>query len=120
MTERILGPTGSKRRRRFLWVPIAAAVSVALFMITGAQAVHDIGLFELDRNAVTTSTNDWDHVFSAARDAKNQCTAPTTALGSNALACSFDNDPLGATIFTTGGSKDDLDINSGTPLAANW
>ena len=50
MTERIMGPQGSKRRRRFLWVPIAAAVSVALFMITGAQAVHDIGLFELDPN----------------------------------------------------------------------
>jgi hypothetical protein len=51
MTTRILGPTRSRRRRRFLLAPILLVAVVGLFWIAGAQAVHDNGFFQLDRNA---------------------------------------------------------------------
>ena len=38
MSTRILGPTGSKRRRRFLFVPVLAVVAVSLFLIASASA----------------------------------------------------------------------------------
>jgi hypothetical protein len=38
---RIIGPTGSRRRRRFLLAPILCTAALALFWIAGAQAVRD-------------------------------------------------------------------------------
>jgi hypothetical protein len=40
---RIIGPTGSRRRRRFLLVPILCTAALALFWIAGAQAVRNLG-----------------------------------------------------------------------------
>jgi hypothetical protein len=37
MTEKILGPTGSKRRKRFLLVPFLLVACAAMFWIAGAQ-----------------------------------------------------------------------------------
>ena len=51
MTERILGPEGSTRRRRFLWVPILLVACTSLFLIAGAQAVHNTKFFQLDGDA---------------------------------------------------------------------
>src|SRR4029453_6047737 len=53
MATRILGPTGSRRRRRFLIVPILLVGLTAFFMIAGAQAnpPEQSGFFELDKNA---------------------------------------------------------------------
>ena len=53
MATRILGPTDSRRRRRFLLVPLLAVGLAALFLTAGAQAVHEIGVFQLDGNAST-------------------------------------------------------------------
>jgi hypothetical protein len=39
MSTRILGPTGSKRRRRFLFVPVLAVMAVSLFLIASASGV---------------------------------------------------------------------------------
>jgi len=47
MATRILGPAGSKRRKRFLLAPVLLVALAALFLIGGAQAVHNDGLFEL-------------------------------------------------------------------------
>lgn len=47
MTRAILGPTGSRRRRRFLLAPIIMVALAAVFFAGGAQAVHDDNLFEL-------------------------------------------------------------------------
>src|SRR5215213_7591082 len=73
MAGRIMGPTGSVRRRRWLGVPIAMVMLVALFWIAGAQAVHDDGYLQLDRNAFTSDTigapytgHDWDQVYDPA------------------------------------------------------
>jgi hypothetical protein len=53
MSTRVLGPKGSKRRKRFLLVPILLVACTALFLIGSAQAVHDLE-FQLDGNALST------------------------------------------------------------------
>jgi hypothetical protein len=68
MTQRIAGPKGSKRRRGFLIVPMLAVLAVALFFSTGAGAVHDAGVFELDNNALNNALGgaaageDWENI----------------------------------------------------------
>ncbi|MFY0562200.1 hypothetical protein ACN28E_00025 [Archangium lansingense] len=47
---------------------------------------------------------DWDQVYAHIFDTDPRCA------GLGAVECAFIHDPEGATIFTTGGSKDDLDI----------
>src|SRR5215211_5414450 len=113
MAGRIMGPTGSARRRRWLGVPTAMVMLVALFWIAGAQAVHDDGNFQLDRNAFTSdvlpnggNTNlytghDWDQVYDAATYG-----SPGTTIKS------FQTDGADASIFTGGGSKDVNNITS--------
>jgi hypothetical protein len=64
MATRILGPTGSRRRRRFLAVPILLTMVVGLMFIGTAAAVHDEA-FELDGNIAKASPAggpevDWD------------------------------------------------------------
>ena len=56
MTERLIGETGSRKRRRFLILPVVMVSFIALFVIAGAQAVHDEGVFELEGNAVAGNT----------------------------------------------------------------
>src|SRR3954451_8414976 len=66
------------------------------------------GTFELDGNAVTSATHDWDQVF-----ADNNATPPPV---SGSLASSFVTDRVNSTtddIFQGGGSKDTLGIQSG-------
>src|SRR6266536_966508 len=72
MATRILGPTGSKRRKRFLLVPILLVACTALFVVGGAQAVHDSGVFQLDGNAVATD-NSTPAMPTATEDAGNIC-----------------------------------------------
>jgi hypothetical protein len=106
MATRILGPTG----RRWLGYMLGPILLAVVLFVAGAQAVHDDGVFELDKNAVATSTNpnddDWNQVFAVANSTDPDC----STLG--AVECAFVNDPQDATIFTGGGSKDDLDIPS--------
>jgi hypothetical protein len=101
MATRILGQRRSRRRRRFLLAPIFLVAVVALFLSTGAQAVHDLGLFELDRNAendAAVAGDDWDSL-------------PGSSLDFTGILP--DISPLpGGTQFQGGGSKDDLDITS--------
>src|SRR5215211_6913625 len=110
MTQRILGPTGSPKRKRFLLVPVLAVMLAGVFWIVGAQAVHDDTFFQLDRNALTSDNSnaatppglhDWDQVYDAATYG-----SPGTTIKS------FQTDGTDATIFTGGGSKDTLNIPS--------
>jgi hypothetical protein len=98
MTERVLGPKESKRRRWTLLLPVVAAIALGLFYITGAQAVHDFGglgeggVFELDNNAIDDPTggpppvnagDDWETLISGspgnpAGSADDQTDVPTT------------------------------------------
>jgi hypothetical protein len=74
MATRVLGPTGSKRRRRFLLVPILLVACTALFVIGGAQAVHDENVFQLDGNALKSlDSSPGMPSFPAGEDADNIC-----------------------------------------------
>jgi hypothetical protein len=88
-------------------------------MITNALAVHDTGAFELDGNAVSNSTDDWDRVckkVTITDDTKSLITdecATAGTLASTATAVSWAAEPNpNSTIFTGGGSKDPSDISS--------
>jgi hypothetical protein len=105
MATRILGPTRSRRRRRFLLGPILLVVLVALFATAGAQAVHDLELFELDRNALddgAVAGDDWDTLFGGGGSQGS-----FTGILPDIETATDSGDQ-----FTGGGSKDDLDITS--------
>ena len=52
MATRVLGPTGSRRRRRFLFASLILVACTALFMAGSAQAVHEF-VFQLDGEVST-------------------------------------------------------------------
>jgi hypothetical protein len=96
---RIVGPQGSGRRRWYLVAPVLLTMIAGLVFIGGALAVHDEGLFELDANVLDVQAvpgDDWSNIFDGTDNA-------FTSTGIVA-------DPAPQTIFTGGGSKDDLDI----------
>ena len=107
MTERVLGTTGSPRRRWAKLLPLVAAIAVASSFIPSAVAVHDVGLFQLDGNAVGGAPggpNDWNNIF------------PPPGNTTTAIATSFNTDPFNTpndNVLTGGGTKDDLNINGG-------
>lgn len=113
MTERVLGPTGSPRRRWTLLLPLIAVLALAVLYIAGAQAVNATGAFELDGNAVSSTTDDWDRVChqvtkngtdSAGHATGAQCASATDTNG--AVAVSWTDSRTNQEIFTGGGSKD--------------
>ena len=95
MATRILGPTGSKRRKRFLLGPVLlAAALVALFVVGSAQAVHEFptGL-QLDGNVAhscppapdtgfcTTTQQDWADLFNVTNPtATTEKVVPNTSV----------------------------------------
>ena len=116
MTKRIIGEAGSPQRRRFLFLPLLLAATVALFSITGASAVHDTAAFQLDGNAQTTDlgtppstgADDWDRVCHQVIG--SDCGTASNTTG--ATAVSFTNDGVqNASIFTGEFSGDPQDID---------
>jgi hypothetical protein len=100
------GKTGSTRRRNLKYLSIVGLVTLGLTTSGSfqANAVHDDGFFELDRNATNEAA--------AGEDWTNVCPSTVTgcAGGTAATTSSFVTEASNATIFTGGGSKDDLDI----------
>src|SRR5215210_6904671 len=106
MARRILGARRTPHGRRLVLLTMIAAFGLGVFFIAGAQAVHDDGNFQLDRNAFTSDTlgapytgHDWDQVYNS-----------TTYGSPGTTIKSFQTDGTEASIFTGGGSKDTLDI----------
>jgi hypothetical protein len=96
---RIVGPAGSRRRRRFLAGPVLLIMIVGLVLIGGAQgAPDDNGLFELDANVhdQAAAGDDWSNIFAGTDSA---------FVDTGIVA-----DPAPLSIFTGGGSKDGSDI----------
>jgi hypothetical protein len=130
MTDRLIGPTGSKRRKRFLIVPILVIAAAALLLVGAAQAVHDND-FQLDGDVVaSTQTNngtpahiqhfDWDSFFNAAGN-PIQASFPDASVP-GFTASGFDRDfslqangnyDSSDTTTYTNGSKDTLNISTG-------
>jgi hypothetical protein len=108
-----------------------AALSLGVVFIPGALAVHDTGAFELDGNATSQTTNDWDRVCHEALTKAGDTTDAascgtnlnTSSPAATAVAWSadclnsapapglFGCGDLSATTFTGGGSKDPLPIS---------
>ena len=75
MARKVIGPTGSRRRRWLLLCTTMAAIAMAVVFVPSALAVHDEA-FQLDGNVLASSqTNigpngpqlyDWDSIFTAA------------------------------------------------------
>jgi hypothetical protein len=117
---RIVGPTGSRRRRRFLILPMLGIAAVALVLAGSAQAVHT-GFFELGptptapeaniTNILGNSTDtgpDWADLFTATGDFKdsNSNGIPDFeenlfGVGTGGIAAAFISDPSSA-----GGASD--------------
>src|SRR5215207_2300535 len=100
---------GARRRRRTLLAAILSIGALGIFAIS-ALAVHDDGIFELEGNAVNDAAvagEDWNLVCPPNTP---QGIAPGCLGGTTAPASTFDIDPDGQTIFTGGGSKDDLNV----------
>jgi hypothetical protein len=116
---RVIGPTGSRRRRRFLFLPVLMVALTALLFVGGAQGVHALGVFELDGNAINEAAagDDWDNVcYQVAVDggatvaaATLKCSTGTGTPTAKATSWTAEPDPS-ASIFTGGGSKDPIDI----------
>jgi hypothetical protein len=122
----------SRRARGGKLVGIASIVAVVALVAAlfsgSASAVHDEGVFQLDGNADTATQSaipareDWDVICKAnlqsASLPKGCVKNPDVTLPSintNANKSVFITDAFGGAtddIFTTGGSKDDLDISS--------
>lgn len=87
-------------RGRLIRFALACGLAGAAMVVTQTvMAVHDKGVFELDRNAINggAAGQDWDDVFAGTDTAD---------------ASVFVHDGEGPTIFTQGGSKDDLDTTN--------
>ena len=67
----------------------------------------------------TVPGDDWDQVYAAVLanghptgTDPNPCSGAAWTGGSAVVSCDWEHDPPSQTIFTTGGSKDDLDMNN--------
>ena len=112
---RIFGHVSMSTRR----IPLAllAVIALTIAVVVPANAVHDLGVFQLDRNAQSSvqsaipATDDWDKVCPSGTPSGGvpgvQCIG-----GISAQATTFDTDGVNASIFTGGGSKDDLNTTS--------
>jgi hypothetical protein len=111
MAERILGPTDSRRRRRFLLVPMLLVALAALFVVAGAQAVHDTGAFELDGNATNGAAagDDWDNVCHEVTG--TDCSTTSDTSGATAVSWIAELN-RNSSIFTGGHSKDPDDVSA--------
>lgn len=103
------------RRRGLLRTAQMLVLVAALALgITPVFAVHDDGVFEIDGDVhpfngpTGTLAEDWQTLFACPPGAPPGCTS--SGLG-GASARSFVLDPSPFSIFTGGGSKDQLDIN---------
>jgi len=117
MTERVLGPKESPRRRWTLVLALVSLLAFGLMYVAGAQAVHD-ETFQLDGDVLASvgpnpPANDWDSLFNA--DGTTKSSLPTGFDDAN-LERDFLTSQAGAFLTSDGstfstGSKDTLPIS---------
>ena len=114
MASRGIWQTLSARRRRGLALSWSALFVLSLLMqyfsfaiASPVAAVHNDGLFELDKNAVQETTHDWDQVFNDVKNGTSTAGADQVVFKTDAIDSSASEH-----LFTGGGSKDGQDISS--------
>ena len=90
-----------------------------LSVVVATSAVHDLGLLELDRNAIKEGTlsEDWDTLYDGGNN-----TGGSSAEFTGIIEDNTGTNPFGTvgTQFQAGGSKDDLDISPGGATGQYW
>src|SRR5439155_2393812 len=122
MAEKILGPHGSKGRKRFLWVPMLLIACTALLVIGNAQAVHDEGVYQLDGNAPAADNTETPVMPSATDDADSICAAQILIQGttSDNARGQFCHTAKGVTLASPTSSKRFAFVTDGSgPYAAS-
>ncbi len=110
------------RSRSVFAVVISSVLLLGAFMLP-AQADLNRSLFELDKNTASdaaVSGQDWNDVFA---DSADDCQDLVPIAGAEIVDCVFLADPQEPTdtsIFTTGGSKDDLKIQGDPGTGWKW
>jgi hypothetical protein len=105
----------------------ALVLSFALTLLAGAAlAVHDLGLFELDENAIDEAApgDDWNQVYCDLVDPA-RATVCVGVAASTSLVNGFFFDPVdggvdGSSDDIFAGAKDTLDIEAGAPQDWQW
>jgi hypothetical protein len=138
MTDRVIGPSGGKRRSALLLAALASAVALGAYLVSNALAVHD-EVFQLDGDvSASTQTNfgghaqtvDWDTLFDAAG---GEISPLPTGFDASSFDRDFNSNPQNPgpgqsasfltsddTTFSTG-SKDTLPINAAAAgVAQGW
>ncbi len=97
------------------FISIVALFAILLLIVSTVSAVHDLDLFELDRNATDEAGvgDDWATLYAGGGSAAEFTGIIEDTVGTN---------PLGTvgTQFQAGGSKDDLDISPGGATGQHW
>jgi prealbumin domain-containing protein len=113
MATRVLGPTGSRRRRRFLFVSLFLVACTALFLAGSAQAVHEFA-FQLDGDvssqaySVPNSANQlYDWGANTAGNVSTQASPNTKGLFTESLSGSTETVTVNSAL-----------VGSGKPFAA--
>jgi hypothetical protein len=135
MARKVIGPTGSRRRRWLLLLCLATTASLAVVFIPGALANSvKAQTFELDGNIAQThpaapTTYDWANFFDSS-GAKSPALPDASRAGytASSFVRDFNTTPgkKGAVVFDTSdastytvGSKDILDVNGWSCTPAN-
>src|SRR3954454_12456477 len=108
MATRILGPTGSRRRKRFLLVPILLVACSALLLVGSAQAVHEFA-FQLDGDVssqaytVPNSANQlYDWGANTAGNVSTQATPNTKGLFTESVSGSTETVAVNSALVGSG------------------
>jgi hypothetical protein len=109
MTERIIGPTGSRRRRRFAVVVPLFALAALVMALAGSATNTTLAAFEIDGNLTATtndgSTEDWVNTTNTGAD------SPSAALTCTVGSCAPANVTDGAGNGTGELFRDDLKVD---------
>jgi hypothetical protein len=106
-----------KQRGRRLLTALAALtiVSGTLVVTSNVLAVHDLGVFELEGNPVNdpaVAGDDWANVCQSVTNGGVAGCGTTQGVAASNTGKTFDAEPnRSASIFTGGGTKDDLDLS---------
>jgi hypothetical protein len=106
----------SRKRKTTIRLVLALAFALAIG-VTAVLAVHDDGVFEIDGNVTDgdsptgTPGEDWETLFTCGDEGIENSLTCTSSGAGGASARQYIDDGLTATIFTGGGSKDDLNIS---------
>src|SRR5213079_1143521 len=104
MARKVIGLTGSRRRRWLFLCTSFAALAVAVLVIPSAFAVHDENVFQLDGNAVTsaqstpTALEDWDLICKANRVQVGTLAAAITTASATSITVNETSSLPGATL----------------------